>query len=77
MVRAVEAVTHRPGETYEDCLRRAAADPLGRLVKMADNEHNSDEERLAALPEAQAERLRTKYARARHILRVSGRPRHR
>src|SRR5690625_1833207 len=29
VIRAVEAVTRRPGEEYDDCVRRAAADPLG------------------------------------------------
>lgn len=72
VLRAVEAVTRRPGEEYDDHVRRAAADPLGRLVKLADNTHNSDEERLAALPTAQAERLRAKYSRARRILEAPG-----
>ncbi|CAL9589080.1 hypothetical protein SUDANB121_05218 [Nocardiopsis dassonvillei] len=67
-VRAVLAVSRRPGEAYDDLIARAAADPLGRLVKLADNAHNSDEARLAALPAAQAERLRAKYARARAVL---------
>ena len=68
VVRAVESVSRRPGESYGDMVRRAAADPLGRLVKLADNRHNSDEGRLAALPAEQAERLRAKYARAREFL---------
>jgi hypothetical protein len=68
VVRAVEAVTRREGEPYEELVRRAAADPLGRLVKLADNAHNSDGRRLALLPAGQAERLRAKYARARRIL---------
>lgn len=68
VVRAVESVSRRPGESYGDMVRRAAADPLGRLVKLADNHHNSDEGRLAALPPEQADRLRAKYARAREIL---------
>lgn len=68
VVRAVESVTRRRGEPYEDLVRRAAADPLGRLVKLADNAHNSDEERLAVLPAEQAARLRAKYARAREVL---------
>ncbi|WP_330158239.1 metal-dependent phosphohydrolase [Nocardiopsis tropica] len=68
VVRAVESVSRRPGESYGDLVRRAAADPLGRLVKLADNRHNSDEGRLAALPAEQADRLRAKYARAREIL---------
>ncbi|MFL1377012.1 MULTISPECIES: VOC family protein [unclassified Nocardiopsis] len=68
VVRAVVAVSRRPGETYDALIARAAADPLGRLVKLADNAHNSDEARLAALPAEQAERLRAKYARARAVL---------
>lgn len=72
VVRAVAAVTRLPGEDYGDCVRRAAADPLGRLVKLADNTHNSDEGRLAALPADRAERLRAKYARARRILTEPG-----
>ncbi|MDT0329651.1 VOC family protein [Nocardiopsis lambiniae] len=68
VVRAVLAVSRRPDETYDDLIARAAADPLGRLVKLADNAHNSDEARLAALPAEQAARLRAKYARARAVL---------
>lgn len=68
VVEAVEAVTRRPGETYMDLVRRAAAHPLGRLVKLADNRHNSDEARLALLPDEQAKRLRARYARAREAL---------
>lgn len=68
VVTAVESVTRRPGEPYESMITRAAADPLGRLVKLADNLHNSDESRLALLPADQAARLRTKYRRAREIL---------
>lgn len=67
-LRAVLAVSRRPGEAYDDLIARAAADPLGRLVKLADNAHNSDEARLAALPAEQRERLRAKYARARAVL---------
>ncbi|MEE2044983.1 HD domain-containing protein, partial [Nocardiopsis tropica] len=43
VVRAVESVSRRPGESYGDLVRRAAADPLGRLVKLADNRHNAAE----------------------------------
>lgn len=68
VVAAVEAVTRRTGEDYVTMVRRAAADPLGRLVKLADNAHNSDETRLGALPAARARQLRAKYAEARAIL---------
>ncbi|GIF49912.1 HD domain-containing protein [Asanoa ferruginea] len=68
VVSAVDSVTHRAGESYLDAVRRAAADPLGRLVKLSDNATNSDEERLALLDAATADRLRTKYAEARAVL---------
>lgn len=68
VVRAVDAVTWRDGEDYMDLIARAAVDPLGRLVKLADNATNSDEARLALLDEKTAERLRRKYARAREVL---------
>ncbi len=65
---AVDALTKRPGEPYLDAVRRAAAHPLARLVKLADNADNSDETRLAALEPTEAARLRQKYAEARAIL---------
>jgi (p)ppGpp synthase/HD superfamily hydrolase len=68
VVAAVDSVTRREGETYMDLIRRAAADPIGRLVKLADNATNSDEARLALLDAATADRLRQKYARAREVL---------
>ncbi len=68
VVSAVDSVTQRPSEAYLDMVRRAAADPLGRLIKLADNAHNSDPARLAVLDPATAERLRVKYERARQIL---------
>lgn len=68
VVDAVDAVTRRPGETYLDMIRRAAAHPLGRLVKLADNATNSDPARLALLPADNAARLATRYAEARAVL---------
>jgi (p)ppGpp synthase/HD superfamily hydrolase len=68
VVDAVDAVTRRPGETYMQFVARAADHPLGRLVKLADNAHNSSPERLAALPPEQATGMARRYARARAIL---------
>jgi (p)ppGpp synthase/HD superfamily hydrolase len=67
-ITAILSVTRRPGETYMDLIERAAADPLGRLVKLADNADNSQEDRLAYLPFGQADFLRRRYARARAVL---------
>lgn len=72
VVAAVDAVTRREGETYMDLIRRATADPIGRLVKLADNATNSDEARLALLDEVTADRLRRKYATAREVLKAVG-----
>lgn len=72
VLTAVDSVTRRAGESYFDMVRRAAADPIGRLVKLADNRHNSDEARLVLLPAEAAERLRKRYAKAREILLAAG-----
>jgi len=64
VVEAVDALTRRGGETYRDAVRRAAANPIARVVKIADNLDNSDEGRLALLPDDTARRLRAKYRKA-------------
>lgn len=68
VVNAVDSVTKRDGETYMDLIRRAAADPIGRYVKLADNETNSDPERLALLTADEREWFTQKYAKARAVL---------
>ncbi|MER5636171.1 HD domain-containing protein [Kitasatospora sp. NPDC002227] len=68
VVETVLAVTNRPGVPYEEMVRTVAAHPLARLVKIADNAHNSLAERAAALPPEQRERLAAKYAAARRVL---------
>ncbi|MDQ6900562.1 MAG: hypothetical protein M3072_13830 [Candidatus Dormibacteraeota bacterium] len=65
---ALDALTERAGEPYRDSIGRAAADPLARAVKLADNADNSREDRLALLEPRAAARLRDKYAEARRLL---------
>lgn len=65
ILAAVDSVTHRQGETYDDYLARAAADPIGRKVKLADLEDNMDLRRLSELTEKDIERLQ-KYHRLWH-----------
>jgi len=73
VVRAVESVSKRAGELYEDLIARAAADPLGRLVKLADNEWNLDGlASLAKTDPATAARLKEKYETARGKLLDAG-----
>ncbi len=72
VVAAVGSVTKRDGEDYFDMVRRAAADPIGGWVKLADNLDNADPERAAKLPPEVRTRLAKKYADARAILAEHG-----
>jgi (p)ppGpp synthase/HD superfamily hydrolase len=71
VVAAIDAVTRRPGEPYiSGLIHRAAAHPLGRLVKLADNKHNlAANEELATTDPEGARRVRDgRYLPARRIL---------
>jgi (p)ppGpp synthase/HD superfamily hydrolase len=61
VVRGVEAVTKQPAEEgdagYEGFVKRAAADPIGRMVKLADLEDNMDLRRLDEMGERGMRRL--------------------
>lgn len=63
VVAAVDALTKREGESYEDFVARAALDPVGRRVKLADLEDNSDLSRISNPTPRDFERLE-KYRRA-------------
>ena len=63
IVEAVLSVTRREGESYDEHVRRAAANELGRMVKRADLEDNMDVRRYTELTDSDVERLR-KYLRA-------------
>ena len=63
VIDAIEAVTKREGESYEDFIQRSAANAIGRRVKLADLRDNSDLSRLAAVTEKDRVRL-DKYRRA-------------
>lgn len=66
VIAAVEAVTRRAGEPYSAMISRARLNPLGRLVKLADNAHNlAGNEDLALLDPETAARLKVRYERAR------------
>lgn len=67
VVTAVDALTRRDDETYEEFVLRAKADPIARRVKMADIQHNIDVRRLNAVTAKDAERLE-RYRRAWFVL---------
>ena len=67
VLRAVDALTKRPGEDRLDAARRAARDPLARAVKLADNAENSDLGRIAA-PTAKDYARLAQYHEVRRML---------
>lgn len=46
VIAAVDALTKRPGESRMEAAHRAAADKIGRKVKLADNADNMDLSRI-------------------------------
>lgn len=69
IVSGVDAVTKRSGiETYTDAVARAAAHPLGRLVKLSDNLDNSSAEQLEPFSAEKREKQIRKYEPARVTL---------
>ena len=67
IVEAVTAVSREDGESYDDFIRRAAANPIGLEVKIADLEDNMDVRRLNDITERDVQRLR-KYLKAWRFL---------
>ena len=68
IIDGVLSVTKREGESYEDFVRRAAENPLGREVKIADLEDNMDIRRLKEITDDDVARLK-EYLRAWQYLR--------
>jgi hypothetical protein len=63
ILAALDCLTRRTGEAYEDFIRRVAGNPLARKVKLADLEDNLDLGRLATLTEQDQIRV-SRYRRA-------------
>ena len=68
LVDAVDALTRRPDEDYYEAVQRAAHHPIGRIVKVADNIHNTLPEQMTCFAPSVRNRKMTKYAQARAIL---------
>ncbi len=69
VIAGIDAVTRRDSESYEEFVLRAKAHPIGRRVKMADLEDNSDVTRLSEITERDQARL-DKYRRAIDMLAI-------
>jgi len=63
ILEALDYLTKREGEEYEDFVQRSASNSLARRVKIADLEDNMDVRRLKKVGEKDKERLE-KYLRA-------------
>jgi (p)ppGpp synthase/HD superfamily hydrolase len=70
VIDAVDAVTMRTGEYYDNFVRRAAHNPIGRRVKLADLEDSCDLSRIANPTNKDFERLE-KYKRAIQYIRYN------
>jgi (p)ppGpp synthase/HD superfamily hydrolase len=68
VLEAIASVTKVPGESYEAFVERAALNPIGRVVKLADLEENSDLSRIEQPSWDDLERIE-KYRRAMGVLR--------
>ena len=63
VLSGLRAVTKVEGDSYEDFVARAALDPVGKAVKLADLMENSDLSRIAEPSQKDLERVE-KYGRA-------------
>lgn len=68
LVRAVDALTKRPGEPLTESMARVVVDPLALIVKHADLAHNANPARQAALPPETSVRLVAKYEESARLL---------
>ena len=73
VLRAIAALTKLPGETRLDAAMRAAADPVARVVKLADNAENMDLSRIPNPTDRDYARCR-EYEEVRAVLLAATRP---
>jgi hypothetical protein len=67
VISALRSVTKRHDEDYEAFVRRAAENPIGRKVKLADLNDNCDLTRIAAPSERDVARI-AKYRGAIELI---------
>ena len=67
VLEAVECVTNREGENYEQFIERAGKNPIARQVKIADLEDNMNIQRIGEIKPEDLTRLE-KYHKSWHVL---------
>ncbi|RYF02610.1 MAG: HD domain-containing protein [Oxalobacteraceae bacterium] len=73
IAEAIDALTKREGESYDDFIRRCAMNVIARDVKRTDIEDNLDLSRLSTISDHDQERAH-KYRRALALLNDAGQP---
>lgn len=68
IIDGVKSVTRLESETYEAFVQRAANDPIGIEVKIADIEENMDLSRIPNPTEKDIQRIEKRYKRALKLL---------
>jgi (p)ppGpp synthase/HD superfamily hydrolase len=71
VLEAVDCLTHREGESYEQFVERVRTNPVARQVKVADLEDNMNVRRMKQLGAKELERME-KYHRAWRVLTGEG-----
>lgn len=67
LLQALDCVTKREGEPYEDFIKRSESNVLARRVKIADLEDNMDLRRLKTFTPKDAERFNKYLTAWRHL----------
>lgn len=67
VVTAVQILTKKKGQSYQEYLEKVKSNNLARVVKLADLKHNSDLSRLKSVTDTDYERVK-KYKNAIHYL---------
>jgi (p)ppGpp synthase/HD superfamily hydrolase len=71
IIKGINALTKRPGETYEEYVDRVMENNDAKMVKLKDLTHNSDIKRLKGLTQKDFERLQkycTLYTKIKNSL---------
>ena len=58
VVTAVQTLTKKKGQSYQDYLEKVKSNDLARVVKLADLKHNSDLSRLKSVSDTDRERVK-------------------
>ena len=67
VVTAVQILTKKKGQSYQEYLEKVKTNDLARVVKLADLKHNSDLSRLKSVSDTDRERVE-KYKKAIYYL---------